>query len=284
MTGERVSTETRSNAECEGSSSAGKQGRSSSFRCTPITLVGLAVCLVVVAVALGAGVVSAGDQLAVIAPADNEIDAEPGEEFEVDVLMRSRGGHGGTGVAELTLVAQYHPDYLEVTNIEGAGWLEQGNETDIVEEHRIAHEAGTALLEQRREPVDGGATGDGRVATVTVTVSEDAPPGVAEIDFGESAVILENDLPLAILDQAVTVSIDGGDDPVPAFDHPDPDDRETLEAAVVNDSSDEDVSGTDADDDAVAEPVPGFGVLVTLAGFATLLGTVALLARSRRTQ
>ncbi|MCU4752935.1 hypothetical protein OB919_13270 [Halobacteria archaeon AArc-curdl1] len=267
-----------------GGYSTGKRDRSIPLERMGIALVVLALCLAGIAIIFGAGIVSAGDQLAVIAPADNEIDAEPGEEFEVDVLMRSRGGHGGTGVAEFTLVAQYHPDYLEITSVEGANWLEQGTETDVVEEHLLAHEAGTVILEQRRDPVDGGATGDARVATLTVRVAEDAPPSEASIDFGDSSVILENDLPLAILDQAVTVSIDDGEEPVDSFDHPDPEDRETLEAAVT--AADESGGEDGEDDEGVAEPIPGFRAADALiaVGFVGVIGFGLLaVGRWRRT-
>lgn len=245
----------------------------------------IVVCLLLAAAgaAFGVGIVTAGDQLAVISPAESEVEAESGEEFEVDVLMRSRGGHGGTGVAEFALVAQYHPDYLEITAVEGANWLEQGTESDVVEEQLLAHEAGTAILEQRREPVDGGATGDARAATLTVRVAEDAPPSEASIHFGESTVRLENDLPLAILDQSVTVAIDGGEEPVETFEHPDPDDRETLEAGVT---ADDQRADDGEDDEDVAEPIPGFRAVDVLVAVGFVGVTVLVLlavGRRRRT-
>ncbi|USZ70276.1 cohesin domain-containing protein [Natronosalvus halobius] len=206
----------------------------------------LALALVTSAVALagfGVGTVTAGDAVATISPTPYEVEAQPGEEIEIDVVMGSQGAHG-EGVASYELIAQYHPNYLEVTDIEAGDWLEQGEETEIREERVIANEAGTAILEQRRDPVAGGATGQTRVATITVQVVTDAPAAQTTLSFGNSEVYLEREFPLAVHDREVTISIDGGEEPHEPFDHPDPQNRDVLEADA-NDSADEpDTAGT----------------------------------------
>ncbi|UTF53615.1 cohesin domain-containing protein [Natronosalvus rutilus] len=211
----------------------------------------LALALVTSTVALagfGVGTVTAGDAVATISPTPYEVEAQPGEEIEIDVIMRSQGAHG-EGVTSYELIAQYHPDYLEVTDVEAGDWLEQGEESEISEEQVIANEAGTAILEQRRDPVAGGATGQARVATITIEVAADAPAAQTTLSFGNSEVYLEREFPLAVHDREVTISIDGGEEPHEPFDHPDPHDRDALEAMANESADDSDRSGTGDDTD-----------------------------------
>ncbi|WP_312909503.1 cohesin domain-containing protein [Natronosalvus caseinilyticus] len=202
----------------------------------------------VVIAGFGVGTVGAGDAVATISPTPYEVEAQPGEEIEIDVVMRSQGAHG-EGVASYELIAQYHPDYLEVTDVEAGDWLEQGEETEIREERVIANEVGTAILEQRRDPAAGGATGQARVATITLEVSEDAPAAQTTLSFGNSEVYLEREFPLAVHDREVTISIDDGEEPHEPFDHPDPQDRDALEAMADDSTGENDTAGAGDDPD-----------------------------------
>ena len=279
--------------------------RASSDR-SRLAVTGFLLLALVAVVAVGGGSVAAGDQLAVISPTPHEVEAEPGETFEVDVVMRSEGGHGGEGVASLELVGQYHPDYLEIVAIESGDWLEQGDDTEITDEQLIAHEAGTAILEQRRDPVAGGARGQDHVATVTVRVLEDAPAHETTLSFGDSGVYLEREFPLAIHHREVTVSIDGSEEPHEPFDHPDPSDRESLESMAADENetdgeneADEDdadgTNGTERDDDAGTEaddandaaaesddPISGFTALAGIGVLLAVLGALAGIALLER--
>ena len=217
--------------------------------------------LVVATLGLAAGTAVAGDQSAVLRPSPYAIDADPGEEFTVEITMQSQGGHGGEGVESVALAAQYHPDYLEITDIERGPWLEQGPETDVEAERVLAHDDGTAVLKQWRDPVEDGATGNAKLATITVEVADDAPPSEASISVGESRVEVLRQMPLPIFDQDATVTIDGGGDAAPAFDHPEPHDLETD--AVVDDGESDDAPGTnsttigDGDETDDGDAVPG---------------------------
>ena len=199
-------------------------------------------------IVLGSGVAIAGDQLAVISPSPYDVEADPGDEVEIEVVMQSQGGHSGEGVETIHLVAQYHPDYVEITDIESAEWLEQGENTEIVEDEHYFHEAGTVILEKERDPVEGGATGRDTVATVTAQVAEDAEPAQTSISFGNSLIYLERQFQLPIHDQEVTISIDGSEEAHEPFDHPHPEDREELEAMADSADSADDTGG-DADPD-----------------------------------
>lgn len=157
-----------------------------------------------------AGTVAAIDQTAILSPEQRTVEAAPGETIEIDITLRSQGGHGGEGVSGVALVAQYRPDSVEITDVERGPWLE-GDGTEIRTTERIAHENGTAVLEQRREPAAGGTTGNGTIATLSVRVADDAPAGETTISFDETDVTLTGDWPTAVVDESVTIAVDGSD-------------------------------------------------------------------------
>ncbi|MFC6765875.1 cohesin domain-containing protein [Natrinema soli] len=186
--------------------------------------IGLAVLLVLSMMGV-VGTAAAIDQVAILSPEQRTVEAAPGETIEIDVTLRSQGGHGGEGVSRVALVAQYHPDSVEVSDIERGPWLE-GEESEIRTTETIAHEEGRAALEQRREPAAGGTSGSGTIATLTVQVAADAPAGTTTISFNETDVTLTGDWPIAVVDESVTIAIDGDDDeaaengssgPIPGF-------------------------------------------------------------------
>ena len=273
----------------------------------PIAVVVAACCLFGAIVVVASGGVLAGDQLAVLSPSPHDVEADPGEEVEIEVNMQSQGGHAGEGVESIQLVGQYHPDYVEVTDIEGANWLEQGDETEIHESSSYYHESGTVMLEKQRDPAEGGAVGRDTVATLTLEIAEDAEPGETMLSFGNSNVYLEREFQLPIHHQEVSIVIGGEDDEHESFDHPDPQDRDALEEGTGNDDSEDgddggpdDETETDdgepPDDDAATaeddEPqpeaddgtdaVPGFAIGTTVAALfgALILTLVAVRHRS----
>lgn len=223
-----------------------------------LVAVSLALSLSVVSVAGIAGTAAAIDQVAILSPEQTQVEAASGETIEINVSLRSQGGHGGEGVDAVALVAQYHPDHLEITDIERGPWLE-GDGTEIRTAETDARDRGTTILEQRREPAAGGTTGTGTIATLTVRVTEDAPAGTTTISFDESDVELTGDYPSAVVDEPVTVAIDGGDESLEAFDHPDPDEIDRESAA----SSGDDSAESDGD-----EPVSGFTLEIALVAVA----------------
>ena len=247
---------------------------------------------------LAAETAAAGDRTAAIFPATQTVDAEPGEEVAIDVVMQSDGGYGGEGIESVTLVVQYTPEYLEITDVERGPWLEQGAETEVRAERALAHDDGTAVLEQRRDPPADGATGNARIATLTVAVADDAPPSEATISFEESRAELLRETPIPVFDMNATVAIDGGGDEAPAFDHPDPDGLETTpvvdsETSEVEPASEPESTGeddptaeTDGEDDSDTETerddedaVPGLPVPVSAT---IVVGTILVVSQSRR--
>ncbi|OIB57840.1 hypothetical protein BBD46_13125 [Natrialba sp. SSL1] len=154
------------------------------------------------------GPAAGADQVAILSTDEDDLSLEPGESTTIDVDLYAEGGHGDDGVVALEFVAAYDPDGLEITDIERGPWLEQGTETTVHAEGTLAHDEGTALLEQWRDPVAGGATGLDTVATVTVTAHPDAPAGETALEFGDTAVELESEWPVPVVDGPTTVVIE----------------------------------------------------------------------------
>ncbi|WP_254763246.1 cohesin domain-containing protein [Natrinema marinum] len=236
---------------------------------------------IVVLIALsGAGVAGSAvaiDQVAILSPDRAQVAVAPGETVEIDVTLQSGGGHGGEGISAVTLVAQYNPEYVQVTDIERGPWLE-GDGTEVRTATAIAHEQGTAIVEQRRVPAAGGTTGDGTVATLTVRIAADAPAGTTTVSFAESDLETTGDWPLAVVDESATVAIDGGGEPLEPFDHPDPDDLglalEPNASDAATGSSGADDSGSGTAGSAGGAPIPGFTTELALAAVALAAGAL----------
>lgn len=236
------------------------------------------VCLVIVVTGLCAaaavGTAAARDQTVTVWSEPEEIALEPGETAEIEIVAAFEGYDGHeVGVEATTLVAQYHPDYLSVTDIERGSWLD-GDETDVQTAGAVDDENGTAVLEQRREPAGDGASGVGTIATLTVAVADDAPPATTELAFEASDVSLTSEWPTPVVDEPTTVEVDGGGESVqPAeFDHPDPDDLELEERDAAN-ATDADVDGGE-DEDGTSQS-DATGPIDAVSGF-SIAGTVAV--------
>ncbi|MDS0473896.1 cohesin domain-containing protein [Natrinema sp. 1APR25-10V2] len=229
-----------------------------------------------------AGPAVAIDQVAILSADRAQVAAAPGETIEIDVTLQSSGGHGGEGVSAVTLIAQYNPEYVEITDIQRGPWLE-GDGTEVRTVEAIAHERGTAVIEQRRVPAAGGTTGNGTIATLTVRVAEDAPAGTTAISFAESDVELTGDWPMAVVDESATVAIDGGDEPLDPFDHPDPDELDlALEPNASSPGNDSDGSDGETADSGGDAPVPGFTAEAALAAVAFTAGALWIGRDDRR--
>jgi len=50
-----------------------------------------------------AGTAAAIDQVAILSPEQRTVETAPGETIEIDVILRSQGGHGGEGVSGVAL-------------------------------------------------------------------------------------------------------------------------------------------------------------------------------------
>ncbi|NGM68266.1 cellulosome anchor protein [Natronolimnobius sp. AArcel1] len=236
-------------------------------------LVSVLICGLIVGLAgVGVGPASGADQVAIIWAEPEEQTVEPGETIELEVVLQSEGGHGDTGLDGVTLVGQFDPEILEVTAVERGPWLEGEDGANVETAGTIENESGTVILEQTRD--SGGATGVDTLATLTVDVAEDAPATTTSIAFGDSDAALEDDWPIAVVDDSPTVTVDGEetDKDREPFDHPDPGEFD-LEEGVGNPSS------TDGADRFDSSWPPLLGASV--GAFAIALGAVVVARRYR---
>ncbi|ELY90347.1 hypothetical protein C483_12583 [Natrialba hulunbeirensis JCM 10989] len=202
------------------------------------------------------GPAAGADQVAILSTDEDDHYLEPGESTTIDVDLFAEGGHDDDGVVALEFVAEYDPDVLEITDIERGPWLEQGTETTVHAEGTLAHDEGTALLEQWRDPVAGGATGLDTVATVTVTAHPDAPAGETALEFGETDIELESEWPVPVVDGPTTVVIEDDE-------------------AVNGESQSADAADTDTTDAGGSERGPVSDVMAAVSeGYGSLLVTV----------
>lgn len=231
-----------------------------------------------------AGTVAAGDAPEVIEFEDDEIAAEPGEEIEVDVLLRADGRTTTDAVERIEFRLDYQPDHLEVVELRPGPFLEQGEETTVESEAFHDDELGIAELHMWRDPVAGGVEGEARLATVVLAVAEDAPPSTIVVDTENTAIELTEEWNAFVFSGDLEVHVDGGGEVL----EPDLDvDSDEEEREALEDDGDSDPADTDdADDDGDADDA-GTGddgnadtlapVLVTV----TALAVVLLLARHR---
>ncbi|AEH36547.1 cohesin domain-containing protein [Halopiger xanaduensis] len=264
-----------------------------------VSLAALATLVTALCVTTAVGTAAAGDQTAIVWSEPETVAAEPGETVELEVVLQSGGSHDA-GVEAVTLVAQYHPDYLSVVDVERGPWLAGGGsgndgDGDVRTAETIADENGTAILEQRRDPAAGGVSGVGTVATVTVEVAEDAPAATTDIAFDATDVSLTSEWPTPVVDEPTTIEIDGGGERVAPdeFEHPDPDEFDLEETAEANsttgdgaDDGDENEStgSGPAETTDATESIPGFTIAGTAAVSAVLAVTGAFAARRNRSR
>ncbi|QSW99084.1 cohesin domain-containing protein [Haloterrigena alkaliphila] len=230
------------------------------------TAVGYAAVLLVVAslaIAGAAGTAAAGDSATILEVDPETAEAPPGETIHVAVVMTSDGGYGGIGLERIAFGLEYDSDVLTVEEVHHGPWLEQGNETTVVTDHAVDDEAGTARIEQYRDPAAGGATGQDRVATVTFRVAEDADGTTAPLNVTAVDAGLANDWPVQSFTHNGSVVVEAGTGVV---------DASAPEPAGENGET------NDGDSVDIGDAVPGF---VAGTALATLVG-VCLASVARR--
>ncbi|MCU4926079.1 cohesin domain-containing protein [Halobacteria archaeon AArc-dxtr1] len=152
----------------------------------------LAVALLALAIALTAitAPVAAGDNAAVYTFDPDDVEAEPGEQFDVDIIFSSHGDYGGEGVVDLATTVEYDDEVLSVVGVEQGAWLagedasSSGAEGDV--ETTVETDSGTVSIEQERLDAQAGVTGTAPVATLTVQIEESAEEGETTLEFTDS--------------------------------------------------------------------------------------------------
>ncbi|MFC4987438.1 cohesin domain-containing protein [Saliphagus infecundisoli] len=229
-----------------------------------------AVLAVVVAAALvlASGGALAGDNVALFAFEPTEIEADPGEEVTVEIVMTSHGGYGGEGVGTVAFALDYDPDVLSVTDLEAGPWLE-GDGVEVAVDREVDEERGEVRLNQSREPAGEGVTGTAPIATATLEVREDAEATNATLTVTGSSVELVDGNPQSTMVRDAVVVVDGGE-PTDGGDGEDAD-PEGVTLADGDASSGEEADGEDDDAaDATGETGGDEPSLALLAGVGTI--------------
>lgn len=235
-----------------------------------VVLLGCLVGLVLAGSALGS------DQPTIIYPEHEERVVHPGETVEVNLYVDSDGGYGDAGVAHITMNASFDPEYVQVTAVELASYLEEGEPTEVHEETSIDNDAGIVVAEQWRDPPRNGSTGTHLFATVTFEVADDAPETNTTVSLADSGAKLVGDHELFVYEHNATFVIEERTTST----------EQSASESEEHDNSDGGASGamTEGNND---ESVPGndavgTDVLVALVVALALLVGGALSVRKRR--
>lgn len=256
----------------------------SGARGRPPRIAAVLVALLAAAVLLGAvaPLASAGDGATILqfehegGEADG-LEVDPGEPVTLDLVVYDHGDLQGNGVSDLALTLAYD-DPLTVESVDHHEWLSPGSgplETDVDHDS----DARTIEIDERLPEADEGVVGNEPVATLTVSVPEDASPANAELRIAEADVRLVSDWPQSVFDRNATLLVDGG---VETDDDPDAPDGVTLgdDADLSDDGTPDPAEDGDGESDVDdADGIPGLGVL---AGVVAVIG-LAVAVATRRT-
>ncbi|WP_247000950.1 cohesin domain-containing protein [Halosolutus gelatinilyticus] len=229
----------------------------------------IAVVVIAAAVAIAfVGAAGASDSAAVLEIEPEAAEAPPGETIHVAVEMASDGGYGGAGVERTAIGIEYDPDVLTVETIHRGPWMEQGNETEVVADADVDDEAGYVHIDQRRDPADGGATGNARLVTITFRVAEDADGTESTVAIADVESGLTNNWPLQTFTHDGSVSVSEGADVVDASPPDGPavvgDANETSGGDGNGDPSAADGEGNDGSAEGTVDSIPSFGITAAL--------------------
>lgn len=149
------------------------------------------VCLLAVStVTAGTGAPATGDNAAAVSFHPETVSVEPGDTVTVDVLLKTEGGHDGNGIYDAGVRIDFPADYVTVESVEPGQWFQQNGEVTLSTDTQVDNAAGVARVEQKMQNPGNGVTGEGRIATVTLTVAESADGHTLLLDATESEFIL----------------------------------------------------------------------------------------------
>ena len=171
----------------------------------------LACCLALglVAVPLPA---SAGDAVTIVYFEPDEVDADAGETFEIDLVVSDHGDYNGNGIDNLSATVAYDPAVFDVTDVEHGPMLADGNpDADVEGTVDIDDENGTVTVEQERTPSGEGATATETAATLTLAVAEDAEPTTETLEIADAETTLITDYPQRTVERDAEIRVEGGD-------------------------------------------------------------------------
>jgi len=153
---------------------------------------------------VGTGTAGDGSTLVYPTPEHEQQTVEQGDEFEIELLVSEHGDLLGNGLESFTLVAGYDESKLTATDIESAGWFDEGNESvEIHSESEIDEESGVVTLSEEIEPSGDGVLNTAQFATVTFEVDETAETGNTTVGLGNSTAALTGGYQTTIFPQPI---------------------------------------------------------------------------------
>lgn len=265
------------------------------FQDPPGTGAVVVVATAALVLALASGAAIAGDNVALFSFEPDEIEADPGEEVTVEVVMASHGGYGGEGATNVSFAVDYDPSVLSVTDLEAEPWLEGEDGAEVVAETERDEEAGEVWLNQSREPPGEGATGTAPIATATIEVREDADPTNTTLTVSGSSVTFATGDPQSTMvrDAVVVVAggapesdggADGEDDPegvTLAEDANGTDGADEADDATVDEGEDGAENDTDSAEETDDDPPSMAFMAAGAIGLVVLAGVAAIALRGR---
>lgn len=185
---------------------------------------GVAIALVAILLAgvvAGAGEVaeppaaSAGgaNGIATVSFEPRNLTASRGEAVAVGVVIDSEPAVA-SGIYAATLAVAVDPAYARVVNVTPGGYMARGGDTTVrTTERTVDRGSGTATLGLERDPPRGGVDGEGRFATVTFAVREDAPAGQFDVTLRDAELVLTDEGLQRVVSGPATVTVAGGATP-----------------------------------------------------------------------
>jgi hypothetical protein len=116
------------------------------------------------------------------------VTSSPGETVELDVVIGDNGGYEDSGVERIEFIATYETEYVSVVDVEPAGWLDQGQQTNVYTNVTVDDTAGTVNVTEWRQPPRQGVIAESRFVTLTLQIAPDAPRNSTEIAYHDSDV------------------------------------------------------------------------------------------------
>lgn len=222
---------------------------------------GVAFCIALCVVLLGAGTALGGHSLAFFTFEPEEVDVDPGETVEIALHIQASTAIADEGVQSYATTVRFDPTIASVRTVDTGDWIAQGDDTTIESNTTIHNENGTVRIEQYRNPPAGGVLGSGIIATLTLDIHHDAEPAIMALTYEDTDVQLL-DLPLRTMDRDGYLYIGGGVSDEDSDLQNDANTPDTDGVILANDTREDSASPTET----ATESQPGFGVLLALFG------------------
>lgn len=213
--------------------------------------IALACCLALGLVAVPVPA-AAGDAVTIVYFEPDEVEADAGETFEIELVVSDHGDYDDNGVDNLSASIAYDPAVFDVTDVEHGPMLADGDpDAEVEGTVEIDDENGTVTIEQERTPSGEGATATDTAATLTLAVAADAEPTTETLEITDSETRLITKYPQNTVERDAEIRVEGGAPDGSSGDGTaDGDEREDDPDGVT--LADDDGNGSTADDGAAS--------------------------------